>query len=92
MDGSLTVTISGPAHKHLVSHLYTVSGSLSGSILTLTLTSTAAKGAPLALTATFSSGTITATLGSGTTLRLTRGTLAAYRLLVRHDRSLLLSS
>jgi hypothetical protein len=92
VSGSLTVTISGPAHKHLVAHLYTVSGMISGSILTLDLTPTAGTGAPLSLTATFASGTITATLGGGSTLTLTRGTLAAYRLLVRHDRSALLLS
>ncbi len=92
VSGLLTVTISGPGHKHLVAHIYTVSGTISGSILTLTMTPTAVTGAPLSLTATFASGTLTATLGSGTTLTLTRGTLAAYRLLVRHDRSAMLSS
>ncbi len=91
VSGSLTVTTSGPAHKHLVAHAYSVSGTVSGSVLTLTLTPIAVTTAALSLTATYASGTITATFGTGTTVTLRRGTLATYRLLVRQDRSALLS-
>lgn len=36
--GTLTVTTSGPAHKHVVVHSYTVTGNVSGSTMHLTLT------------------------------------------------------
>ena len=91
VSGSLTVTTSGPAHKHLVAHLYTVTGTVAGSILHLLLTPTDRTAAALPFTATYASGTITATIGTGATLTLERGTLAMYRLLVRQDRATLLS-
>jgi len=91
VSGSLTVTTSGPAHKHLVAHLYTVTGTVAGSVLHLLLTPTDGTAAALPFTATYASGTITATIGTGATLTLERGTLAKYRLLVRQDRVTLLS-
>lgn len=90
LSGSLTVTTSGPAHKHLVTRLYTVSGAVSGPTLNLTLTPTNRTAASITFTATYASGTITAASASGGTLRLVRGTLATYRLLVRQDRQTLL--
>jgi hypothetical protein len=91
VSGSLTVTTSGPAHKHLVAHLYTVTGTVAGSVLHLLLTPTDGTAAALPFTATYASGTITATIGTGATLTLERGTLAMYRQLLRKDRLTLLS-
>jgi hypothetical protein len=91
VSGSLTVTTSGPAHKHLVEHLYVVTGTVAGSVLDLSLEPANGVAAAIPFTATYSSGIITTTLGTGGTLTLERGTLAMYRLLVKKDRALLLS-
>jgi hypothetical protein len=91
VSGSLTVTTTGPARKHLVARLYTVTGTVSGSNLDLTLTPTTGTTAASQLTATYVSGTITATIATGGTLTLRRGTLAAYRVLVKQERTTLLS-
>jgi hypothetical protein len=90
LAGTLTVTTSGPARKHVVVHRYTVSGTVSGPALHLTLTPIA-RAAPYTLNATYSSGTITATFGTGSPLTLQRGSLAKYRLLVKQEHSALLS-
>ena len=88
--GALTVTTSGPTHKHVVVHRYTVTGTVSGSTLHLTLTPVA-RATTYMITATYASGTITANFGTGTPLTLHRGTLAKYRLLVKQEHSTLLS-
>ena len=91
VSGALTVTTTGPAHKHLVTHLYTVTGTVSGSTLDLTLTSVTAGVTTLMFPATYAAGSLTATFGLGTTLTLQRGTLTLYRQLVKQDRAELLS-
>ncbi|MFZ0664459.1 MAG: hypothetical protein WAM97_01805, partial [Acidimicrobiales bacterium] len=87
VNGKLAVTVAGPTHKHLLTHRYNLSGTVSGTTLHLNL-STAIAGVAT-ITGTYNAGTITFIIGT-TTIHVRRGTLTEYKLLVKTDRSALL--
>ncbi len=91
LSGTLIVTTSGPTHKHLVARHYHLTGTISGPTLHLTLTGVTGRAQSTQFTATYESGKITTGFGTGSTITLQRGTFASYRLLVKQDRTTLLS-
>jgi hypothetical protein len=90
LSGHLAITQPGVEHKHLVTHTYAVTGSVSNGTIHLTVAPDTTGSYTVA--GTYQNGTLSLQLSQTVTVSLKRGTLAQYKLLVRQQRKTLLGS
>lgn len=90
LSGHLAITAPGPAHKHLVTHTYDVTGNVTGNSLHLTVQPT--DEASYAISGTYVNGSLELQLSNSVTVTLKRGTLVQYKSLVKLERKTLLAS
>jgi hypothetical protein len=88
LAGTLAVTSAGPGRQTLITERYAVTATITGSTLHMVLSPTL--GGAGTVGANYGSNTISFSLANGTLITLVRGSLAAYRRLVRQDRASLL--